>query len=173
MILVLGLGNIVMADDGIGVHAVRALRQQDLPEGVVALEVGTAFLDALPEIEQARQILVLDALRAGKSPGTVYRIPYEDCRVKPFLASLHGFDLSRVLALAGRQGEPPRVTVIGVEPARIEWSLELSPEVAFSLGAVVDAAQREIRDMQERAGTETIRLQPFDTTGGETTCRRN
>lgn len=173
MILVLGLGNILMADDGIGVHAVRALRQQDLPEGVVALEVGTAFLEALPEIEQARRILVIDALQAGKSPGTVYRIPYGDCLVKPFLASLHGFDLSRVLALSGRQGKPPGVTVIGVEPARIEWSLELSPEVALSLGAVVDAAQREIRNMREHAGTKAIRQQPDETTGGCTTCRRN
>src|SRR5690242_8754356 len=141
--LILGIGNLLLCDEGVGVHVARALRQEELPDDVVVLDVGTAFLDALPEIELAERIIVVDAMEAGHAPGTVYRIPFEDCARREMLASLHGFDLSRALFLAGRATAPEAV-VIGVEPARLAWGVELSPEVAGSFAAVVEAVKTEI-----------------------------
>lgn len=141
--LVLGIGNLLLADEGVGVHVARALRLEGLPEDVEALDVGTAFLDALPEIERADRIIIVDAMHADHAPGTIYRVPFGDCVRPECIASLHGFDLSRTLYLAGRE-TPPEVVVIGVEPARIDWGTELSPEVREMVPGVIEAVRAEI-----------------------------
>ncbi len=143
-ILILGIGNLLLADEGVGVHAAQALRNKDLPEGVSVLDIGTAILEALPELEQADRVIVIDAVVAGKEAGTVYRMAYDDCEKPVQLASVHGFDLSRVLAMTSREIPPP-VTVVGIEPARIGWSLELSPAVNGALDTVLRVVEDEIR----------------------------
>ncbi len=140
--LILGIGNLLLCDEGVGVHVARALREEELPPDVVALEVGTAFLEALPEIEQADRVIIVDAMQADGTPGTIYRVPFEDCVRPEIIASMHGFDLSRVFFLAGRSS-PPEVTVIGVEPARIGWGTELTPEIQDAIPAVIAAVKME------------------------------
>ncbi len=97
--LILGMGNEILGDEGVGVHAVRALRAESLPAGTEVLEVGTAILDALPALEVPQRILIIDAMQGQGPAGSVYRIPLEDCRRSPLIASMHGFDIFRVLAL--------------------------------------------------------------------------
>jgi hydrogenase maturation protease len=142
-LLILGIGNMLLADEGVGVHAAQALRKKGMPEGVAVLDVGTAILEALPELEQADRVIVIDAVIAGKEAGTVYRIAYDDCERPERIASMHGFDLSRVLAMTSRK-LPPSIIVIGVEPARIEWSLELSVPVAEALDVVLRTIESEL-----------------------------
>jgi hydrogenase maturation protease len=142
--LVLGLGNLLLSDEGVGVHAVRALLREGFPDGTTILEVGTAILDALPTIEVAERIIVVDAVKADGIPGSVYRMDFSGFIQKPVIASMHGFDLARVLALAGRT-DPPEVVVIGVEPAVIDWSMDLSPQVTASFDVVLEAIREEIR----------------------------
>jgi hydrogenase maturation protease len=141
--LILGIGNLLLCDEGVGVHAARALQREELPEEVVILEVGTAFLEAIPEIELADRIIIIDAMQAEHAPGTIYRVPFEDCVKPECIASLHGFDLSRVIFMAGRDRVPEAV-VIGVEPARIEWGTELSPEIRDMIPAVIETVKKEI-----------------------------
>lgn len=124
-------------------HVVHALRRRPLPDHVETLEVGTAFLEALPAIERADRIVVVDAMHADHAPGTLYRIPFEDCLKPECIASLHGFDLSRVLYLAGRT-VPPEVVVIGVEPERIEWGTEPSGKIQEVLPAIIETVMAEI-----------------------------
>jgi hydrogenase maturation protease len=142
--LVLGIGNLLLADEGVGVHAARALMAGCL-SGVEVQEIGTAILDALPALEKADRVIVLDAMQAQGKPGTIYRIPFEDCEGTHCIASLHGFDLSRVLALANRI-DAPSVVVFGVEPGRIEWSMELSPQVAEAVPFLLEAVYKEIKE---------------------------
>lgn len=141
--LVLGLGNLLLCDEGVGVHAARALLDAGCLGETVVLDIGTAILDALLDIEEADRIIVVDAVKADGRPGSVYRMSYDECIRSECIASMHGFDLSRVLALTQRSG-PPEVIVIGVEPARIDWSLDLSPQVAEALPAVLDAVRKEL-----------------------------
>ncbi len=141
--LILGMGNLLLCDEGVGVHVARALAQRDLPPDVAVVEAGTAFLDVLPDIEKADRILLIDAMEGGGAPGSVYRVPFDQCLHPEMLASLHGFDLSRVLFMAGSD-RAPEVTVFGVEPARIEWGTELSPVIQQVLPAVEKAILNEL-----------------------------
>ena len=141
--VILGIGNELLGDDGVGVHAARRLGKKNLPKQVKVVEVGTAILDALDELEQADRIIILDAMKDGRSPGTVYKIPLEQCSGAECIASMHGFDIFRVMALAGRNTPPP-ITVFGVEPGEIDWSMELSPAVANSLPYLLDAVISEL-----------------------------
>ena len=159
--LILGLGNLLLADEGVGVHAARMIAETDHAKDVVVLDIGTAILDALPALETARQVIITDALKADGPPGSVYRIPYDDCLRPSTIASLHGFDLSRVLAMAGNECRP-EITVIGVEPARIDWSMDLSPEVAAALPTVLSAVENEI--MQYRSQSRPLAVASTITT---------
>ncbi|GLI37033.1 hydrogenase maturation protease [Geobacter hydrogenophilus] len=148
--LVLGIGNLLLCDEGVGVHVARLLQQEVLLEDVVILDVGTAFLDALPEIEKADRVIIVDAMQADHAPGSIYRVPFDECVKPECIASLHGFDLSRTLFLAGRDTLPD-VVVIGVEPARIDWGVDLSPEVQKMVPSVLDAVKAEIAREQTGA----------------------
>jgi len=155
--LVLGIGNLLLADEGVGVQVAQALMKQSEPPKATVLDIGTSILDALPYLETADRVIVVDAMKADGKAGSVYRIGLEDCVQKKYLASMHGFDLPRVLSLTRRKDAVP-VTVIGVEPARIEWSLELSPEVS----AVFPEILRIVKDEINR--TELVPSEPGDST---------
>jgi hydrogenase maturation protease len=141
--LVLGLGNELLADEGVGVHAARLLQQEELPEDITVLEVGTSILDSLEDLERADRIIVLDAMKDDGPPGTVYKIPMTDCSGSMNIASMHGFDIFRVMALARRTESPP-VMVFGVEPAQISWSMSLSSTVIRSLPYLIEAVWEEL-----------------------------
>lgn len=142
--LVLGIGNLLLGDEGLGVHAVRELQtvNRHLP-GVEIIEVGTAILEALPALERADKVILLDALHVDGEPGSVYRVPLNKCSKSPFVVSMHGFDVFRVLALAQRK-DFPDVIVLGVKPAHIGWSTELSDQVVNALPTLLTAIYQEI-----------------------------
>ncbi len=142
--LILGMGNLLLGDEGVGVHAAQALLKDGCPPGIEILEIGTAILDALPALETAERIIIIDAMKGQEKSGTVYRITLDNCSANPCIASMHGFDVFRVLALTTRS-LPPEVVVFGVEPDHIGWSMELSPSVTKSLPALVEAVNNEIR----------------------------
>ena len=127
-VLIVGLGNILLTDDGVGVHAARAL-QQAPPAGTVVLEAGTAVLDILGPLEEAGarggRVLALDAVQAGGAPGTIYRLELTN-DAPPAGDSLHELDLRGVLRLL-RPEVRPAATVLGIEPASLEYGMQLSP----------------------------------------------
>jgi hydrogenase maturation protease len=141
--LVLGLGNELLGDEGVGVHAARQLQNEFLSEEIKVLEVGTAILDVLPDIENAGRIVVLDAMKDGRPPGTVYKTLLDDCSGSTCIASMHGFDIFRVMSLTERSDRPP-ITVFGIEPELIDWSLSLSAPVAESLPYLIKAVLEEL-----------------------------
>lgn len=141
--IILGLGNELLGDEGVGVHAARLLQGEELPLNTKVVEVGTAILNSISEWEEADRIIVVDAMKGDETPGTIYKIPLEDCSGSPCIASMHGFDIFRVMSLIGRNQTPP-VTVFGVEPGLIHWSMSLSPHVAASLPFLISAIKAEI-----------------------------
>lgn len=142
--LVLGVGNLLMGDDGVGVHAVMALRREGgIPDAEI-IEVGTAILDALPSLEIADRIIVMDAVCAGKTPGTLYRFPFSRCAVNTAIASVHGLSLIRVLTLYGKK--PPEGMILGIEPDHIGWSMSLSPRVEKTFPDLLEAVRKEVEN---------------------------
>ncbi len=136
---ILGLGNWLRCDDGVGIHALRALRA-DPPPQITLLEVGTAVLDALPHIDGAPWVLGLDAVRGGGPPGTLYRVEPRASAPRPGVASLHDIDLLRGLELLPLPRRP-RLVVLGLEPACLGFGIDLSRPVAAALPHLVAAAR--------------------------------
>lgn len=145
-ILVIGLGNELLMDDGVGVHAVREILRTGLPGAVVA-EVGCALLDALPLLERAGRVLAIDAMQAGGTPGTIYRFGPEDVACRSVTASIHELGLIESLRLLERKSPPP-IVVLGVEPHTIDYGLELTPLVTAALPELVAAIRQIVSSWQ-------------------------
>ena len=140
--LVIGCGNLLGADDGVGLAALERLRERfTFPADVRLEDGGTWGLNLLPLIEESGRLLLVDAINAGAAPGTILilerdRLPrYFSQKVSP-----HQIDLREVLALAEFRGTlPPETVAVGVQPERIEMSTELSPSVAAQVDELVSA----------------------------------
>lgn len=133
-ILIAGLGNLLLSDDGVGVHAVREL-QKGVPRGIIAAEVGTAVLFALHLFEWADHILAIDAMQAGGAPGQIYVFGLEDIDNPAVKPSLHDFGLRSAFDFL--PGHRPEIVVIGVEPEIMEYGLRLSAAVQSALPRVI------------------------------------
>lgn len=145
--LVLGVGNLLMSDDGVGVHAVQRLEKRPLPPGVEALDGGTCGLDLLQFFEGVERLIVLDAANLGREPGEIVRLEGEE--VPAFLAmkmSPHEINLPELLFSAKLSGIYPRqVVVLGMQPETIETGVELSPPVAAQVDALIERVMEEIQ----------------------------
>ncbi len=137
-ILIAGLGNLLLSDDGVGVHAVRELRE-GVPRGVVAAEIGTAVLFALDLLEQADHILAIDAMQAGGAPGQIYVFGLDSIDNPMVKHSLHDFSFRS--AFDFMPGHHPEVVILGVEPQVIGYGMSLSSSVQEALPRVVAEAK--------------------------------
>jgi hydrogenase maturation protease len=151
-ILIVGLGNLLLQDDGVGVHAVRELQKLALP-GVLAVEVGTAILDALHLLEKADKILAIDAMQAGGLPGTIYSFGVGDVADGSPQLSLHELSLLATLRFLP-QRTSPQITVLGMEPETIDFGLDLSPALQANLPKLVQAAVEIVAQWREEPTRE-------------------
>ncbi|HEU0265424.1 MAG TPA: HyaD/HybD family hydrogenase maturation endopeptidase, partial [Geobacterales bacterium] len=129
----LGIGNLVMGDDGAGVRAVQLLeeRYRFTPE-LTLLDGGTLGLDLLPRLEGIDRLLVIDALETGGAAGTIKRLTGNEVpRALATKVSPHQAGMQDLLATASLMGiEPAEIVLWGIQPASVEMSSELSPLVA-------------------------------------------
>ena len=147
--LVIGLGNPLMGDDGLGLAALDRLRTQwELPAAVRLVDGGTWGMNLLPLIEDAESVVLIDAIDAGRSPGELVLLERDE--VPCFLGlklSPHQIDLREVIAPAAFRGRlPQRLVVIGLQPERVEMSAVLTPAVARHLGTVVTGVVSRLGD---------------------------
>jgi hydrogenase maturation protease len=138
-ILIAGLGNVLLRDDGVGVHAIREMQKNPLP-GVLAVEVGTAVLDALHLFEWADRILAIDAMQAGGPVGTLYFLRISDIEDRNPQASLHELSLLAALRFLP-DGKRPPIVILGVEPGIIDYGLALLPQVEAILPLVIHSVK--------------------------------
>lgn len=151
--LVLGVGNILLSDDGVGVHTIRRLQEiAQLPEEVQVLDGGTKGMDLLQYMEGSKYLVIVDAVETGGPPGTLRRITGD--QVPAYLApkiSPHEIGLPDMLFAAKlRDIYPEEVVVWGVQPATTEVGLELSPPVAAQVDALVEKVLEELARWGER-----------------------
>jgi hydrogenase maturation protease len=144
---VLGLGNILLRDEGIGVQVVQRLQERyEFPLEVQVLDGGTLGMEILPYVEAAAQVVVVDAVEMGAEPGTTARFEGED--IPEFLSvkvSPHQMGLVDLLAVARlRDLYPEKLVLWGVQPDVIEVGLDLSPRVAEQVEVLVDKVLDEL-----------------------------
>jgi hydrogenase maturation protease len=138
--LILGIGNCLLSDDGIGVHAARLLQVEPPPETTVQA-IETDFFSALPFLERSAKALVIDAMDAGRPPGTLYYCRSQDLAQSDRRHSLHEFGLLGALEFLDEEHRH-EVHILGVQPDCRGLGLHLSPRVAAVLPEVVRAARR-------------------------------
>ncbi len=165
-ILIAGLGNLLLKDDGVGVRAVREL-QKDPPPGVLIFEVGTAILDALHHFEWADRILVIDAMKAGGSPGTLYSLPVTSIEERNPQVSLHEGGFLAALRFLP-EGKRPKVMILGVEPRIIDYGPNLSQKVESTLSLVTHSVREIVNYWQEKPGhSDNAGYPDYPNTDGE------
>jgi hydrogenase maturation protease len=145
--VVLGAGNILLSDEGIGVHAVNELAARySLPEEVEVIDGGTSAMDCLDRIASSDLLLIADCVRSGREPGTLVRLGDGD--LQAFFRtkiSPHQVGLSDVLATLALHGiSPARTVLLGAEPKSLALGLEPTPELSAKLPALVEALAAEL-----------------------------
>ena len=146
-VVVLGLGNRLRRDEGLGICALERLYQRYiLPHGVQLVDGGVLGFELLSYVEEAPRLLVLDAALTGGAPGELLR--FEDEQAPTYFGiggSARDMGLSDLLDLAERQGRrPASVVILGMQPGSIELGWGLSSAVALRLDALADAAARQL-----------------------------
>ncbi|UNC92285.1 HyaD/HybD family hydrogenase maturation endopeptidase [Candidatus Contubernalis alkaliaceticus] len=146
-ILVLGVGNILMADEGIGVQIINKMQNLDLPENVELLDGGTAGLDLIPYMKDKKKIIVIDCVDTEDPPGTVYRMTSLDLEeINTFtISSMHQIGLAETIKLSRILGNNAEMIIIGITPKNYkEYSLKISPELEAVVDKVIEIVIQEI-----------------------------
>jgi len=146
-VLVLGVGNILLQDEGVGVRVVQEFQRRfQLPEGVDVLDGGTAGMCLIEDILDKDHVIIVDAVQTGQPPGTLVRLAGDEVPV--FLQqriSPHQLGLSEVLAtLALIDKKPQHLVLIGIVPQSMALSLELSAEIEHHVDVLVDKVVAEL-----------------------------
>jgi len=145
-VAVVGVGNILLKDEGIGIHVVRALREVIGNRTDVELIDGGTSPDALLGLEAVPRLILVDATRGGGPPGSIYRFHPSDISVESqSITSLHQIgllDSLKMMQLGGSQ--PDDIIIIGVEPKEIDWGMELSPELMQKLPQIVREVMKDV-----------------------------
>ncbi len=144
-VTLVGVGNPIRRDDGVGPAVVARMASAGLPPGVDVIEAGTARIDLLHVFAESAGVVLVDAMVRGRSPGTITR-----CTPKDFLSaaggfpSLHHAGLLDILEMARMAGGCPEVTLIGIEPCDTGWGQGFSVAVEGAIEGAVAIARREI-----------------------------
>ncbi len=146
-IMVLGVGNLLFTDEGVGIHAIQTLLEQyEFSQNVSIEDGGVLGINLLGIISEADDLIVVDAIRNGGAPGTLYRLEGDDIP-KRILGknSLHQVDLLEALTLCQALDKVPETVIVGVEPEDIETlGLELTPPVQEKMGDLIAMVLREL-----------------------------
>lgn len=151
--LVLGIGNVLLQDEGVGIHALGELRRRfSVDAGVDLLDGGTAGVELLRYLDGKDRVLIIDAVAAGHPPGTVFRVEGADVpRMFHVRISPHQIGLSDVLATALLSDAlPGQMVLFGVEPQTMTTGLALTPVVEASLDKLVVSVVDELRRLGHR-----------------------
>ena len=154
--LVLGIGNLLLSDEGVACRCVEELeRRYVLPPAVQCVDGGTAGFELLPLIEDAQTLIIIDALKDGRQPGTVILVEDEAVpRLMLTRTSPHQIGICEVLATAQLTDKvPQRLLLFGIEPKNLEVAVGLSPEVSEGLEKALHAVVDTLRAMGHELST--------------------
>jgi hydrogenase maturation protease len=144
-IVVVGVGNLLLKDEGVGIHVVQRLQEMDLPPDIELIDGGTSP-DLIAYIKAGDKLIIVDSAKAGGEPGTIYRFLPEDLATEAStLASAHELGVEANLRLMSMMGSEPReIVIIGIEPKEIDWGTELTAELQQKVPEIIDTVLKEI-----------------------------
>lgn len=145
--LILGLGNPLRGDDGVGPFVVKELLGRQLPNNVEVLDGGSGGLTLLQVMEGWDRVIVVDAAKVGRQPGQFIRFRPDQAHLaqRSDGFSIHQSGLGEALTLAQALDQTiPEIVIFGVQPAKTDWGQGLSPPVQAALPALLDAVWHEI-----------------------------
>jgi hydrogenase maturation protease len=143
-ILIVGIGNLLCRDEGIGIHVIQEMENMKLPDHIDLLDMGTSTMDLISYLEGVKKLIAIDAMKAGGAPGTIYK-----CRPEDLLPeekgpiSLHEIGLLESLNMAQKMGMKIDTVIIGVEPKILDWGMELTEEVKIKIPTIIEAVLKE------------------------------
>ncbi len=149
-VLILGVGNILLSDDGFGVHLINSLADTPFPPNVQVLEAGTVSHQLIPLFRELDHLIIIDVVEAGDTPGSLFRFSPEDLQfTKEQMVSLHQISLIDVLTMAELTGGKPKTVIIGVQPKDVStWSLELTEPVKAVIPKVKELIFEELKKIE-------------------------
>ncbi|GBE41096.1 hydrogenase 2 maturation protease [bacterium BMS3Bbin09] len=155
-IAVFGIGNILLSDDGVGVHTLNRLKEEyDLPEYVELIDGGTKGLDLLPFLEERDKVMIIDAANFNKEPGTIGTVEGE--KIPAFLSkklSVHQIGLPDLLFAAKLTNIfPPEICLIGIQPESMATSVEMSDVVSKGVEPLLEKVIERLKAW----GVEVVR----------------
>jgi hydrogenase maturation protease len=150
---VVGIGNVLLRDEGVGCHVAQALEGIPLPDAEV-IDGGTCP-DLLQLVADADKLVIVDAVRGGGVPGQIYRFRPEDIEMEnKRVLSLHDIGLIDNLKLAQLRCNVGETVIIGVEPRELGWGLELSPELEEKMPQIIDVVLDELNNTKPKGETK-------------------
>ena len=149
-VLILGVGNILLRDDGFGVRLIQSLEETAFPPNVQILEAGTVSHQLIPAFRSIDYLIVIDAVEAGDAPGSIFKFSPEDMNFhSEQKISLHQISLTDVLQMAELTGAKPKTVIIAVQPKDVStWGLELSDEVRMAMPKVKELVFDELKKIK-------------------------
>ena len=143
----MGVGNLLFRDEGLGIHVIERLQAEFVfPEHVSLIDGGTLGLSLLGVVTAADDLIIVDAIRKGGEPGTLYRMEGDDVPYRVMAKnSLHQVDLLETMMLCRVLDQSPEIVIIGVEPADIEsMGIELTPMIASKVEPIIAMILKEL-----------------------------
>ncbi|MCL2026473.1 MAG: hydrogenase maturation protease [Leptospirales bacterium] len=140
-VLILGIGNLLQKDDGIGSHIIQHIVDADikLPNGTEAIDGGTAGYDLIPLMKDREKIVIIDALKVNDAPGSVYRFSPKHLLSSREIYSLHDLGVREIIKQLNLLGDDPEIEIIGIVPEDIETlEIGLSDSVRNSIPKAVE-----------------------------------
>ena len=122
-IVILGVGNVLLSDEGIGVHVAEKMMKMDLPAGIEVIEGGTDGFGLIHIITEADRLVIVDAVKGGADPGSIYKFDIDEAPDSPqmYKTSVHQIGILEVVHLSELiQDKRPETTIIGIEPESLE-----------------------------------------------------
>ncbi|MGZ9052508.1 MAG: HyaD/HybD family hydrogenase maturation endopeptidase [Rhodoplanes sp.] len=163
-VAVVGLGNLILSDEGVGVHVVRRLDESySFPDDVVLIDGGTSAIDLLDQLVEAEHIIFIDAAQTGGPPGSI--VALQGARLPVWFRermSPHQIGLADLLAtLSLMDHTPDSVTLIGIEPQSMELGTELTPQIDAAADEVLVKVLEQLAALGVRAVERSGRARPM------------
>jgi len=148
-VVIIGVGNLLLMDEGIGIHVINELETQKFPQNVGIYDGGTGGFKLIDLMHGVKRVIFIDAVDTGKAPGTITTFNPEDVHSiyhrKKY--SLHDTDLTEVIKMTELFDKPPKIEIVGIQPKIINYGTALSKELTDSMPDIINTVLSRIEDV--------------------------